>query len=271
MLAERDPAALMVLLPADHVVLLRDAFEEAVGVAAEAAQSGKFVLFGISARTPETGFGYIARGDVLGESGKCFRVSAFFEKPDLATAESYVASGRHYWNSGMFLFRADAYLPELERLEPEMLAACWASLAASRRDLDFLRLDEAAFGCSPSRSIDYAVMEHTPHAAVVPVDLGWNDVGSWLSLWEIGDKDADGNVMRGDVIAHATRNSYPQRGPSRGSSRHRGCIRCCNGGCGPRHDAFVVAGRQTYRRGIAASRARIASQSSPRVPALGFL
>jgi mannose-1-phosphate guanylyltransferase/mannose-6-phosphate isomerase len=208
MLAERDPAALMMLLPADHVVLLRDAFEEAVAVAAEAAQSGKLVLFGISARTPETGFGYIARGDAIGEAANCFGVNAFFEKPDLATAETYVASGRHYWNSGMFLFRADTYLRELERLEPEMLAACRAALAAGRRDLDFLRLDEAAFGDSPSRSIDYAVMEHTPHAAVVPVDLGWSDVGSWLSLWEIGDKDADGNVMRGDVIAHATKNSY---------------------------------------------------------------
>ena len=208
MLAERDPASLMMLLPADHVVMLQDAFEAAAATAANAARDGALVLFGIEARTPETGFGYIARGEKLAGTDNCFRVASFFEKPDLATAESYVASGHHYWNSGMFLFRADACLSELERLEPAMLAACRASLAESRRDLDFLRLDDTSFARSPSRSIDYAVMEHTTHAAVVPVDLGWSDVGSWLSLWEIGEKDASGNVSRGDVIAHQTKNSY---------------------------------------------------------------
>jgi mannose-1-phosphate guanylyltransferase/mannose-6-phosphate isomerase len=208
MLAERDPAALMMLLPADHVVLLRDAFENAAAIAAEAAEGGLLVLFGISPRAPETGFGYIECGKAMPSPHNCFHAAGFFEKPDLATAEAYLATGRHYWNSGMFLFRADTYLRELERLEPAMLAACRAALAKSRRDLDFVRLDETAFGRSPSRSIDYAVMEHTAHAAVVPVDLGWSDVGSWLSLWEIAEKDADGNVMRGDVIAHATRNSY---------------------------------------------------------------
>jgi len=208
MLAERDPASLLMLLPADHVVMLQDAFEAAAATAANAARDGALVLFGIEARTPETGFGYIARGEALAGTDHCFRVETFCEKPDLATAESYVASGRHYWNSGMFLFRADAYLRELERLEPAMLAACRAALAESRRDLDFIRLDDTAFARSPSRSIDYAVMEHTTHAAVVPVDLGWSDVGSWLSLWEIGEKDASGNVSRGDVIAHQTKNSY---------------------------------------------------------------
>ncbi len=208
MLAERDPAALMMLLPADHVVLLRGAFEEAVAAAATAARNGELVLFGISPRAAETGFGYIERGEAMDACENCFRVAKFCEKPELATAEAYVASGRHYWNSGMFLFRAVSYLRELERLEPAMLAACRDALAASRRDLDFLRLEESAFARSPSRSIDYAVMEHTTRAAVVPVDLGWSDVGSWLSLWEIADKDVHGNVMRGDVIAHATRNSY---------------------------------------------------------------
>jgi mannose-1-phosphate guanylyltransferase/mannose-6-phosphate isomerase len=208
MLAERDPGSLMMLLPADHVVMLQDAFEAAAATAAHAARDGALVLFGIAARTPETGFGYIARGETLAGTEQCFRVEAFCEKPDLATAESYVASGRHYWNSGMFLFRADAYLNELERLEPAMLAACREALAESRRDLDFIRLDDTAFARSPSRSIDYAVMEHTTHAAVVPVDLVWSDVGSWLSLWEIGEKDASGNVSRGDVIAHQTKNSY---------------------------------------------------------------
>jgi mannose-1-phosphate guanylyltransferase/mannose-6-phosphate isomerase len=177
-------------------------------MAAAAAEPGLLVLFGISPRAPETGFGYIECGKAMPSPRNCFHAAGFFEKPDLATAKAYLATGRHYWNSGMFLFRADTYLRELERLEPAMLAACRAALAKSRRDLDFVRLDETAFGQSPSRSIDYAVMEHTAHAAVVPVDLGWSDVGSWLSLWEIAEKDADGNVMRGDVIAHATRNSY---------------------------------------------------------------
>jgi mannose-1-phosphate guanylyltransferase/mannose-6-phosphate isomerase len=207
-LAERDPQALMMLLPADHVVLLRDAFEDAAAAAAAAAREGALVLFGIEARAPEIGFGYIERGAALDGAEHCFRVAGFFEKPDRAKAETYVASGRHYWNSGMFLFRADVYLEELARLEPKMLAAAKAALSAGKRDLDFFRLDEAAFANSPSQSIDYAVMEHTARAAVVPVDMGWSDVGSWLSLWEIADKDDAGNVLRGDVIAHRTKNSY---------------------------------------------------------------
>jgi len=206
-LAERDPQALMMLLPADHVVLLREAFVDAAAKAAAAAGDGALVLFGIEARAPETGFGYIERGPSLDGTG-CFRVAGFFEKPDRTKAQAYIASGKHYWNSGMFLFRADIYLEELARLEPEMLAAAKAALAAGKRDLDFFRLDEAAFAASPSQSIDYAVMEHTARAAVVPVDIGWSDVGSWLSLWEIADKDDAGNVLRGDVIAHRTKNSY---------------------------------------------------------------
>jgi len=207
-LAEQDPNALMMLLPADHVVRDGAAFDVAAATAAEAAREGAFVLFGIAPRTVETGFGYIARGEALKAPQNCFRVAEFIEKPNQAAAEGYVASGCHYWNSGMFLFCASTYLEELERLEPDMLSACRAAVASGRRDLDFFRLDEASFARSRSRSIDYAVMEHTAHAAVVPVDLGWSDVGSWLSLWEISDKDAHGNVVRGDVIAHATRNSY---------------------------------------------------------------
>lgn len=207
-LIERDPHAQVMLLPADHVVMLREAFEAAAAAGSDAAVRGEIVLFGVEPRAPETGFGYIERGEPLDTTGKCFRVAGFYEKPNRATAEAYLATGRYYWNSGMFLFRASAYLHELERLEPDMLAACRAALAESRQDLDFLRLGEAAFARSPARSIDYAVMEHTSRAAVVPVDLGWNDVGSWLSLWEIGEKDAHGNVVRGDVIAHGTKNSY---------------------------------------------------------------
>ena len=208
LLLERDPHALMLLLPADHVVALRESFHDAVMVAAEAASRGELVLFGIAPRAPETGFGYIERGPEIDGQPGSFHVAGFFEKPNRALAEAYVASGRHFWNSGMFLFRASAFLHELDRLEPEMLAACRAAIAESKQDLDFLRLGEAAFAKAPSRSIDYAVMEHTKRAAVVPVDLGWSDVGSWLSLWDIAEKDGDGNVMRGDVIAHETKNSY---------------------------------------------------------------
>jgi len=208
MLAEQDPHALMLLLPADHVVMLPVAFEAAVAAAAPAARAGELVLFGVEARTPETGFGYIERGDPLTVADRCYRASRFFEKPDRNTAQSYVNSGRHYWNSGMFLFQASAYLQELQRLEPDMLVACRTAIAEGIRDLDFFRLGEVAFGRAASKSIDYAVMEHTARAAVVPVDMGWSDVGSWLSLWDIGEKDEFGNVSRGDVIVQDTKNSY---------------------------------------------------------------
>ncbi len=206
LLAEQDPDALMMLLPADHVVLLEDAFLAATRSAAAAASKGELVLFGIVAQQPETGFGYIEQGEEL--SAGTYRVARFCEKPDRATAEAYLQSGRFYWNSGMFLFKASAYLAELGRLEPEMLAACRAAVLGGRSDADFFRLDKVTFSQCPSRSIDYAVMEHTAHAAFVPVEMGWNDVGSWLSLWEIGEKDESANVVRGDVIHHATRGSY---------------------------------------------------------------
>ncbi|HEY1614965.1 MAG TPA: mannose-1-phosphate guanylyltransferase/mannose-6-phosphate isomerase [Rhizomicrobium sp.] len=205
-LAGRDPDALIMLLPADHVVLVDDAFLAATRDAAIAATAGEIVLFGIVARQPETGFGYIEQGAPLVAGS--FRVARFCEKPDRATAENYLRSGRFYWNSGMFLFKASVYLAELERLEPEMMAACRAAMRDGQSDADFFRLEKSAFSRCPSRSIDYAVMEHTARAAVVPVEMGWNDVGSWLSLWEIGDKDNASNVIRGDVIHHETERSY---------------------------------------------------------------
>lgn len=202
-LANGDDALLLVL-PSDHVVRNEAAFHAAVKQAAIAAEAGKLVTFGIVPTAPETGYGYIkaAAGDGVRA------VDRFVEKPDLATAEQYVASGEYFWNSGMFLFKASRYLKELEALQPAILAACRQALDKAARDNDFIRLDAEAFAASPNDSIDYAVMEKTADAAVVPLDAEWNDVGSWSALWEVSDKDADGNACHGDVIALDCKNSY---------------------------------------------------------------
>jgi mannose-1-phosphate guanylyltransferase/mannose-6-phosphate isomerase len=163
--------------------------------------------FGISAATPETGYGYIRRGECLATGEGVYRVAAFVEKPDLKTAEAYVASGEYFWNSGMFLFRVSDFLVELASFRPDILAACRAALADAISDLDFLRLDPAAFEACPSESVDYAVMERTARAAVVPADIGWNDIGAWSALWEVGAKDARGNVVRGDVMLEDASNN----------------------------------------------------------------
>ncbi|HFT6994463.1 TPA: mannose-1-phosphate guanylyltransferase/mannose-6-phosphate isomerase [Stenotrophomonas maltophilia] len=201
--AENDDALLLVL-PSDHVVRNEKAFHAAVAQAASAADAGKLVTFGIVPTAPETGYGYIKAGP--GEGARA--VERFVEKPDLATAEGYVSSGEYFWNSGMFLFKASRYLQELERLQPAILVACRSALEKAARDTDFVRLDADAFAASPSDSIDYAVMEKTSDAAVVAMDAGWNDVGSWSALWDVSDKDADGNACHGDVIALDCRNSY---------------------------------------------------------------
>ena len=196
--------ALLLVLPSDHVVRNDAAFHAAVKQAAAAADAGKLVTFGIVPTAPESGYGYIKAQAGTGVHA----VDRFVEKPDLATAQQYVASGEYYWNSGMFLFKASRYLQELEALQPAILAACRAALDKASRDSDFIRLDADAFAASPNDSIDYAVMEKTADAAVVPLDAGWNDVGSWSALWEVSDKDADGNACHGDVIALDCRNSY---------------------------------------------------------------
>jgi len=196
--------ALLLVLPSDHVVRNDAAFHAAVQQAATAADAGKLVTFGIVPTAPETGYGYIKAKAGPGVHA----VDRFVEKPDLATAEQYVTSGEYYWNSGMFLFKASRYLQELEALQPAILAACRTALDKASRDSDFIRLDQDAFAASPNDSIDYAVMEKTADAAVVPLDAGWNDVGSWSALWEVSDKDADGNAWHGDVIALDCRNSY---------------------------------------------------------------
>jgi mannose-1-phosphate guanylyltransferase/mannose-6-phosphate isomerase len=205
---ERDPDGLALLMPSDHVVADRAAFHAAVTVAARATQGGALVTFGIMPSAPETGYGYIKRGPALAMAPGAFTVERFVEKPDRATAQEYIASGDYCWNSGMFLFSARVFLAEMERLEPAMLDHCRRALAAARRDQDFIRLDPEAFNTCPAQSIDYAVMEHAASAAVVPVEMGWNDVGSWLSLWEIAARSGEGNVALVDVLLHATRHSY---------------------------------------------------------------
>jgi mannose-1-phosphate guanylyltransferase/mannose-1-phosphate guanylyltransferase/mannose-6-phosphate isomerase len=276
-----DPVLLV--LPADHVIIDADMFRGVVVEGAKLAEAGKLVTFGIVPTKAETGYGYIRADracplssvtchlceeqnrysslvtchlseeqnrhlspvtchlektkdqgprttdptvqavdtndqglrtkDTTAESGAtndtaAFAVAEFVEKPDIATAESYLASGDYYWNSGMFMFRASRYLEELEKFAPEMLSCCREALEKAQRDLDFVRLDADAFGACPKDSIDYAVMEKTADAAVIPLDAGWSDVGSWSALWEVGQADGFGNVMRGDVLTHDSRNCY---------------------------------------------------------------
>jgi mannose-1-phosphate guanylyltransferase / mannose-6-phosphate isomerase len=202
------PDTLLLLLPADHMILDPAAFREAIDRAAPAAASGRLVTFGIRATAPETGYGYIERGTALAGHDGLFSVVRFTEKPPVDRAREYVAGGRHDWNSGMFLFRADSLTQELERHTPEVVTAARAAIAAGSRDLDFFRLDPAAFAASPNISIDYAVMEPTDRAVVVPCDIGWTDVGSWSALWDVGGKDENGNVVLGDVHLQDVGNSY---------------------------------------------------------------
>ncbi len=201
----------LLVLPADHHIDQPAAFHRAVA-AGRALTARKFLTtFGIVPTSPETGYGYIQTGEMLdaGDGGDQARtIEAFVEKPDCRTAEGYLASGRYLWNSGMFLFGTDTILKEMERLAPEILGACEQAVARALTDLDFLRLDPQAFADCPSDSIDYAVMEKTARGAVVPLDAGWNDLGSWEALWEVGAKDAAGNVTSGDTLLHDVTRSY---------------------------------------------------------------
>lgn len=206
-----DP--LLLVLAADHVIADTAAFQQAVATAQQAAEASALVTFGIVPGHAETGYGYIEQGIRDSGSGICLPAGAspvarFVEKPDAQTAAAYVESGRYLWNSGMFLFRASVLLAEMARFAPQMLEACRAALAASQHDLDFIRLDAAAFAACPEDSIDYAVMEKTDKAVVVPLDAGWSDVGSWSALWAVAGHDKDGNVRRGDVMAHDSHNCY---------------------------------------------------------------
>ena len=204
--SQRDPESLLLVLPADHHIVEPKRFCDAVEHAAGPAQEGCLMTFGVVPARAETGYGYVRSGEALSDG--LFHLAEFVEKPDRATAESYIAAGTYYWNSGMFLFRADRYLEELALYQPDILAACEAAMASAEQDLDFIRPAEAAFLASPSDSIDYAVMEKTQHGGVAALDCGWSDVGAWSALWELGQGDDRGNVIEGDVVVQDARGSY---------------------------------------------------------------
>lgn len=197
---------LLLVMAADHLIENVEAFQSAVALAKVQAEGGKLVTFGIVPTSAHTGYGYIQRGAELGN--EAYAVSRFVEKPDAETAQRYVDEGEYYWNSGMFLFSAQVYLDELKQHRPDIYSACEQAYAGKTRDVDFLRVDKEAFTACPDESIDYAVMEKTDKAAVVPMDAGWSDVGAWSSLWEVGQSDDNGNVVYGDVLSHSTTNSY---------------------------------------------------------------
>ena len=199
-----DP--ILLVLAADHLIKDVEAFQTCIQTALPLAQDGKLVTFGIVPTHAETGYGYIEQGIDVGIGG--FKVSRFVEKPDLVTAQEYLANGSYFWNSGMFMFRASRYLEELETYRPDILAACRAALAGGSQDLHFTRVDEAAFAACPDDSVDYAVMEKTADAVMVPLDAGWSDIGSWTALWDVSDKDQQGNVFKGDVLNQQSRNTY---------------------------------------------------------------
>jgi len=200
-----DPEAILVVAPADHVIRALRVFQTAAEVAVSLAETGKLITFGIVAHAPETGYGYIRRGD---GDGPAYPVAQFIEKPPLDVAAQFVASGDYFWNSGMFVFKAGRYLAELEVFAPDILEASRAAFRAATTDLDFIRIDKTEFEKCRSESIDYAVMEKTRDAVVLPLDAGWSDVGSWSSLFDALPADEDGNVLQGDVLVYDTHDCY---------------------------------------------------------------
>jgi mannose-1-phosphate guanylyltransferase len=202
---KKDENPLLLVLPADHLIADPDSFRKAVLLALPEADKRRLVTFGIMPDRPETGYGYIRKGEQRGSN--IWSVSSFTEKPDEDTARRYLEGGEYWWNGGMFLFHAGSYLEELRRHAPDIHNSCTKAMESASKDLDFLRVSKEAFETSSSLSIDYAVMEKTDIASVVPLDCGWNDVGSWDSLWEACEKNGDGNTIRGDVKAIEVKNS----------------------------------------------------------------
>lgn len=201
-----DPVLL--ILAADHVIEQQEAFNQAVAVGLSAAEAGKLVTFGIVPTAPETGYGYIKSQNKIEKTQlQSYPVAQFVEKPNFETAQQYLADGFYLWNSGMFMFKASIYLQELEKFNPSIVKNAKNAIRESKNDLDFVRLDKASFEQCPEDSIDYAVMEKTEHAVVVPLNANWNDVGAWNSVWGVSQKDENGNSIRGDVITHDTHNS----------------------------------------------------------------
>ena len=205
-LARIDPGALMLVMPSDHHIEDAAAFRRAVAAGADSAQSGRLITFGITPRWSETGYGYIRPGRLNADG--TLDIERFIEKPTPAAAEQYVASGDYYWNAGIFLFRCDRYLESLARERPDIHAACEAAVEGATRDLDFIRLDRSAFLNCPAESIDHAVMETADDAQVIPVDMGWSDIGSWNAVWEAGAPDKSGNVTQGDVLLQDCQRCY---------------------------------------------------------------
>ncbi len=208
----QDPDGVIAVMPSDHAIIDREAFARSVERAAEIARDGRLVLFGIEPTSPHTGYGYIRRGasmtDAGGNTKGAYQVSTFTEKPDAETAQAYIDQGDYYWNAGIFVLHAKTFLEELGRLQPEILAAVTGALETMSTDLEFARLGDEAFAASPNISIDYAVMERTDKAAVMPLDIGWSDVGAWSSLWELAPRDAQGNAVQGDAIMHNASNCF---------------------------------------------------------------
>ena len=203
---EQGKDDVLLVLPADHVIPNSTAFQDALKIAEKQACDGSLVTFGVVPTYAETGYGYIrASGNEIART-----VCEFLEKPDAVKAKAYVDSGEYFWNSGMFMFKASVYLDEIKKYSPKMLSACKESLSLAKVDLDFIRVDKSTFASCLSDSIDYAVMEKTDLAVMVPLDAGWNDVGSWASLWAVSDKDDQGNAVRGDVILEDTQDCYIQ-------------------------------------------------------------
>ena len=206
-----DADPVLLVLPADHVIRDIPAFQKAVRIALPAAEQGKLVTFGVVPSAPETGYGYIQRVELepRGEvTPGAHRIARFVEKPAAEKAAQFVKSGEYYWNSGMFMFRARRYLQELERLAPEIAKVCSTAFASAKTDLDFTRIEPKGFEPCPADSIDYAVMEKTADAVVVPLDAGWSDVGSWAALHSACEADGRGNVTRGDVISEESSGCY---------------------------------------------------------------
>lgn len=206
--ASVDPTAVMVVMPSDHIIQDSARFRAEVRRAAEVAAQGRIVLFGIRPTEAHTGYGYIRRGAALSAGSAAFSVESFAEKPDCATAKAYLEQGDYLWNSGIFVFRADVFLTELKSLAPDVLAAAQKAYDGAALDLGFVRLDAQSFAASPSISVDYAVMEKTRAAAVLPLDIGWSDLGSWSALWDVAPRDADGNFVRGEAFLEDTQNCY---------------------------------------------------------------
>jgi mannose-1-phosphate guanylyltransferase/mannose-6-phosphate isomerase len=206
-LVKRDADAMMVVMPADHVMTAPQQFVEAVEQGSHNAEQGALVTFGIVPASPETGYGYIKRDQQVDDSA-AYRVARFVEKPDRETAEQYVSEGDYFWNSGIFLMRADRWLDEISQHRPDILKACRQAMNKGTQDSDFFRVNKQDFHECPGDSIDYAVMEKTGRAVVMPISAGWSDIGAWSALWDVCDRDADGNVIQGDVIAEDTRNAF---------------------------------------------------------------